>query len=83
MAIAESVRAAIRSSAAYLATTEPVQAQIAAAHAQLMAAVSKQMADADGRMLAEYGEMDAMEPLPQEIVGRELDMEEAAEIDEH
>jgi hypothetical protein len=26
--------------------------------------------------------MDAMEPLPQEIVGRELDMEEAAEIDE-
>ena len=33
-------------------------------------------------MLAEYGVMDAMEPLPQETVGRELDME-AAEIDEH
>ena len=83
LAIAESVRAAVRSSAAYLATTEPVQAQIAAAHAQLVAAFSKEMADADGEMLAEYGAMDAMEPLPQETVGRELDMEEAAEIDEH
>ena len=82
LAIAESVRAAVRSSAAYLATTEPVQAQIASAHAQLMAAFSKEMADADGEMLAEYGAMDAMEPLPQETVGRELDMEAAAEIDE-
>ena len=36
-----------------------------------------------GEMLAEYGAMDAMEPLPQETVGRELDMEAAAEIDEH
>ena len=61
---------------------EPVQAQIAAAHAQLVAAFSKDMADADGEMLVEYGAMDAMEPLPQEIVGRELDMEEKAEIDE-
>ncbi len=33
LAIAESVRAAIRSSATYLAMTEPVQAQITAAHA--------------------------------------------------
>ena len=41
------------------------------------------MADADVEMLAEYGAMDAMEPLPQEIVGRELDMEGAVEIDEH
>ena len=56
---------------------------MAAAHAQLMVAFSKKMADADGEMLTEYGVMDAMEPLPQEIVGRELDMEEAAEIDEH
>ena len=39
--------------------------------------------DADGEMLAEYGAMDAMDPLPQETVGRELDMEAAAEIDEH
>jgi hypothetical protein len=61
---------------------EPVQAQTVAAHAQLVAAFSKEMADADGEMLADYGAMDAMEPLPQEIVGRELDMEEAAEIDE-
>ena len=83
LAIAESVRAAVRSSAAYLATTEPVQAQITAAHAQLVAAFSKEMADTDGEMLAEYGAMDAMEPLPQETIGRELDMEEAAEIDEH
>ena len=83
LAIAESVRAAVRSSAAYLATTEPVQAQIAAAHAQLMAAFSKELADADGEMLAEYGAMDAMEPLLQETVGREPNMEEAAEIDEH
>ena len=83
LAIAESVRGAVRSAAAYLATTVPVQAQIAAAHAQLMAAFSKEMADADGEMLAEYGAMDAMEPLPQETVGRELDMEAAAEIDEH
>ena len=83
LAIAESVRAAVRSSAAYLATTEPVQAQITAAHAQLMVAFSKEMADTDGEMFVEYGVMDTMELLPQEIVGRELDMEEAAEIDEH
>ena len=63
LAIAESVRAAVRSSTAYLVTTEPVQAQIASAHAQLVAAFSKEMADADGEMLAEYGVMDAMEPL--------------------
>ena len=41
------------------------------------------MADADGEMLAEYDAMDAMEPLPQETVGRKLDMEAAVEIDEH
>ena len=41
------------------------------------------MADVDGEMLAEYGAMDAMEPLPQETVGRELDMEEEAVINEH
>ena len=39
------------------------------------------MADADGEMLAEYGAMNAMEPLPQETVGRELDMEAAADSD--
>jgi hypothetical protein len=82
LAIAESVRAVVRSFAAYLATMEPVQAQTTAAHAQLVVAFSKEMADADGEMLAEYCAMDAMEPLPQEIVGRELDMEEAAEIGE-
>ena len=48
-----------------------------------MAAFSKETADADGEMLAEYGAMDAMQLLPQETVERELDMEEAAEIDEH
>ena len=64
LAIAESVRAAIRSSAAYLATTEPVQDQIAFAHAQLVAAFSKEMVNTDGEMLVEYGAMDAMEPLP-------------------
>ena len=52
LAIAESVRAAVRSSAAYLATMEPVQARIVSAHAQLVAAFSKEMADADGEMLA-------------------------------
>ena len=83
LAIAESVRAVVRSSATYLATTEPAKAQIAAAHAQLMAAFSNEMSDVDGEMLAEYGAMGAMEPLPQEIVGRELDMEEVAEIGEH
>ena len=83
LAIAESVRAAVHSSAAYLAKTEPVQAQIVAAHAQLVAAFSKEMADADVEMLAEYSAMDAMEPLPQEIVRRELYMEEVAEMDEH
>ena len=41
------------------------------------------MADADGEMLAKYGVMDDMEPLPQETIGRELDMKEATEIDEH
>ena len=55
LAIAESVRGAARSSAAYLAMTEPVQAQIASAHAQLVAAFSKEMVDADGEMLATYG----------------------------
>ena len=83
MAIAESVRAAVRSFVTYLATTELVQAQIADAHAHLVAAFSKEMADADGEMLAEYGAIDAMKPLPQETVGRELDMEVGAEIDEH
>ena len=63
LAIAESVRAALHSSAAYLVTTEPVQAQIASTHAQLVAAFSKEMADTDGDMLVEYGVMDAMEPL--------------------
>ena len=48
-----------------------------------MAAFSKEMADADGEMLAEYGAMDAMEPLPQETVRRELDTVEVVEIDEH
>ena len=62
---------------------EPARAQITAAHTQLVAAYSKDMADADGEMLAEYGAIDAMEPLPQETVGRELDMEAAAEIDKH
>ena len=83
LAIAERVRATVRSCAAYLATTETASAQIAAAHAQLVAAYAKDMADADGEMLAEYGAIDAMEPLPQETVGRELDMEAAAVIDEH
>ena len=83
LAIAERVRAAVRSCAAYLATTEPARAHMASARAQLVAAFSKDMADADGEMLAEYGAMDAMEPLPPETVGRELDMEEAAEIDKH
>ena len=69
LAVAESVRAIVRSSAAYLATTEPVQAQIVAAHAQLVAAFSKEMADADGEMLAEYGAMDAMEPFPRRPSG--------------
>ena len=62
-------------------TTEAVQAQIVSAHAQLVAAFSKEMADADGEMLAEYGAMDAMEPLPQETVGHDLGMEEVAEIE--
>ena len=53
------------------------------AHTQLVVAFSKEMADADGEMLAQYGAMDAMEPLPQETIRRELDMEVAAEIDEH
>ena len=83
LAITERVRPAVRSCVAYLATTEPARAQIAAAHAQLMAAYSKDMADTDGERLPEYGTIDAMEPLPQEIIKRELDMEEAAEIDEH
>ena len=41
------------------------------------------MADADGEVLAKYGAMDAMELLPPETVGRELYMEEAAEIDDN
>ena len=48
-----------------------------------MATYSKDMADVDGEMLAKYGAIDAMEPLPQETIGRELDMKAAAEIDEH
>ena len=35
------------------------------------------------RGFAEYGAIDAMEPLPQETVKRELDMEAMEEIDEH
>ena len=48
-----------------------------------MVSYSKEMVDADGEVLVEYGAMDAMELLPQDTVGHELDMEEAAEIDEH
>ena len=40
------------------------------------------MADADCEMLAEYVAMDAMEPLPLEVIEHELVMEDAAEIDE-
>jgi hypothetical protein len=61
---------------------EATHARTAAAHAQLVAAFSKEMVNADGEMLAKYVAMDAMEPLPQEIVEHELDMEEASEIDE-
>ena len=64
LAIAESIRSTVHSCTAYLAMTEPAKAQIAAAHAQLMVAYAKDMADADGEMLAEYGAVDAMEPLP-------------------
>ena len=64
LAFVESIRAAIRSSMAHLATTEPVQAQIAAAHTQLFADFSKEIEDADGEMLVEYGALDATEPLP-------------------
>ena len=83
LAIAERVRAAVRSCATYFATTEPARSQITAAHAQLVVAYSKEMADADGETLPEYGAMDAMEPLPQETIGRKLDMEAVVEIDEH
>ena len=48
-----------------------------------MEALSKEMVDADGEMLAEYGVMDAMEPFPQETARRELDREAATEIEEH
>ena len=65
LAIVERVRAAVRSYVAYVATKEPARSQMASAHAQLMAAFSKEMADADGEMLAEYGAIDAMEPLPE------------------
>ena len=81
--IAERVRAAVSSCATYLATTEPARAHMASAHARLVAAFSKVMADTDGEMLAEYGAIDAIEPLPRETVERELDMEAVAEIDEH
>ena len=83
LAIPESVRVDVGSCAAYLATTELARAHMASAHAQLVAAFSKDLADVDGEMLAEYGAIDAMEPLPQETVGRELDMEAAVEIDKH
>lgn len=64
LAITESVRAVVRLFTTYLAAMEPVQAQNAAAHAQLVTAFSKEMVDTDGELLAEYGPMDAMEPLP-------------------
>ena len=44
--------------------TEHVQVQIASAHAQLVVAFSKEMADADGEMLAEYGAMMPWSPFP-------------------
>jgi hypothetical protein len=43
---------------------EVVHAPTAAADAQLVAAFSKEMADVDSEMLAEYVAMDAMKPLP-------------------
>ena len=83
LAITKRVGAVVRSYAAYHATMEPARALITAAHAQLVAAYAEDMADSDGEMLAEYGAIDAMEPLPQETVGCELDMEAVVEIDEH
>ena len=59
LAIGESLRAAVRSSAAALAVVEDVKAQARATHTQLVAAFSKEMAAADGKMLAEYVAMDA------------------------
>ncbi|KAI5021902.1 hypothetical protein ZWY2020_058632 [Hordeum vulgare] len=47
-----------------------------------MEAFTKDMADADNEILAEYVAMDAMEPLPMKVIERELVMEDAAEIDE-
>ena len=64
LAVAEIVRAAVHCCVAYLAMTEPTKAQITAAHAQLVTAYSKYMVDADGKMLAEYGAIDTMEPFP-------------------
>ena len=83
IATGESGTTAVHSTAAALALMEAAHDHVEAAHAQLVAAFSKEMGDTDGEMLAEYGAMDAMEPLPQSTVGRELDMEEAAEINEH
>ena len=40
------------------------------------------MTDASDEMLAAYFAMDVMEPLAQEIIKRELGMEEVTEIDE-
>ena len=68
--------------AASLAKMEAVNAQTAAAQTKLAAAFSKEMADANGKMFAEYVAMDAMEPLPLEVVERELVMKNAAEIGE-
>ena len=61
-----------------LAKIVAIHARSKAAHARLMAALSKEMVDEDCEML----EYVAMDLLSSEFIERELVIEEAAEIDE-
>ena len=69
LAITGSVRAAVRSSVAYLTTTEPVQAQIAATHAQLVAAFPKRWRTRMARCLPSMVQWMPWSPFPRRPSG--------------
>lgn len=74
-----------------MARVDTIHAQIEDAHAKIFEAssesslhpTSEEAAEAEAEMLADDAAMEAMEPLPHEIAERKLEMQEAAESNEH
>jgi hypothetical protein len=83
----ESTRAAVRAAEVALARVEAIHAQVEDAHAKIFQASSESSmhptSEKAADMLVDNAAAEAMEPLlPHEIAERELEMQEAAEIEE-